>query len=169
MATLLAESEKKHSAAAENTYRLLYLCIQYRLKKKLLWKKKISAPETVDRRKHNLMNHETCCLLALIPQRAHPEIVPLILMTYWQRTAQPVRSKFSQWGVCGVRENSGRKKHTDTFTWNHQSSTLEHGTSAVGPRCQDSYGACSRFANRFALDKYAEIHVVCGELNMRRE
>lgn len=89
------------------------------------------------------MNHETCCLLALIPQRAHPEIVPLILMTYWRRTARPPRSRFSQWGVCGVRENSDRKKHTDTFTWNHQSSTLEHGTSAVGPRCQDSYGACS--------------------------
>lgn len=114
------------------------------------------------------MNHETCCLLALTPQRAHPEILPLILMTYWQRTAQPPRSKFSQRCVCGVRENSDGKKHTDTFTWNHQSSTLEHQTSAVGPHCQDSYGACSLFANRLVLDKQIRRNT-CGMCRVKYE
>lgn len=78
------------------------------------------------------MNHETC-LLPSISQRAHPEIVLLILITYWQGTAQPERNKFSQWDVCGEREGDKTERSTQILsTWNHQSSTLKHETSAVG-------------------------------------
>jgi len=55
------------------------------------------------------MNHETG-LLPLISERVHPEIVLLILIIYWQRTAQPQRSKFSQWDVCVV---GGRDKQKE--------------------------------------------------------
>lgn len=116
------------------------------------------------------MNHETG-LLPLISERVHPEIVLLILIIYWQRTAQPQRSKFSQWDVrvVGGRETS-RKKHTDTVHMESSFLNFKTWNKCCWPTVVASCGAYCLFATQTLYKtKYAEIHVVCGELNMRRK
>lgn len=86
-------------------------------------------------------------------------------MTYWQRTVQPQRRKFSWGGGVEGGERDGEKEAQQTpFTWNHKSSTLEHQTSAVGWHCHDNYGACCLFTIQsfHETNEHAEIHAICG-------
>lgn len=112
------------------------------------------------------MNHETC-LLPSISQRVHPEIVLLILITYWQGT-QPERNKFSHWDVCVVGGRETKQRSTQILsTWNHQSSTLKHETSAAGLQSWQLWCLLPLCNANFVQDKVCRN--ICGMWRVKYE